>query len=108
MSEATKLSPDGLDSRARVLTLLFDATNREILRLLSEEALTAREVAERTDIPLSTVHRKLDRLRDTPLVETSIRIKSKGRPPRQYHSTFDSIRISLPDGETGTWDLHRS
>lgn len=96
------------DSRQDVLNVLADPTSRAILQLISEQTLTATEVAEKMDVPPSTVYRKLDQLIDTPLVEATYRLKSDGKHPRQYQCTVDRVRIQMADMNDGMLQVYVS
>lgn len=80
---------------------LGDAGCRAILDAASEEALTASEVAEAHDFPLSTTYRKLDILTEAGLLEEQTRIRQSGKHASEYTRLVDDIVISLgPQGET--------
>ena len=93
------------DRREDVLCALADPTCRAVLGAISDRAMTATEVAEATDVPLSTVYRKLDWLVDTPLVAATHRLKRGGRPPREHRVDFDQIRVRMTDRTDGTLDV---
>jgi DNA-binding transcriptional ArsR family regulator len=85
--------------REELLEALADSTSRRILALLSDRVMTAPEVADATDVPLSTVYRKVDRLAETPLLEATYRIGTSGRQPRQYHCPITQVTVDVT-GET--------
>ena len=78
--------------------VLGDPDCRAILAAL-ESPLTAREVATRCDLPLSTAYRKLEVLTSTPLVEQSHRVRERGKHPRQYERCARSVLVDLPNQE---------
>ncbi|MFB6159629.1 MAG: ArsR/SmtB family transcription factor [Haloferacaceae archaeon] len=96
---------DDTDGRQDVLQVLADPTSRAILQLLSEQMLTAAEVSDAMEVPLSTVYRKLDQLTETPLVESAYRFKSDGKHPRQYTCAFDRVRIRMSEENGGTIEV---
>lgn len=67
----------------RVLTALEDPTCRTILRLLTEPTTPVAVVAQ-SDIPTSTVYRKLNAMTETALVEQSTR----GHPGRGHTDVY--------------------
>ena len=78
-----------------ILDALDDADCRAILDATREEALTANEVAETHDLPLSTTYRKLDLLTETGLLEERTRIRQSGKHASEYTQSVDDITISL-------------
>jgi len=84
-----------------VLDALDDADCRAILDATREKALTANEVSEAHDLPLSTTYRKLDLLTETGLLEERTRIRQSGKHASEYTQSVDDIVISLnPQGKT--------
>lgn len=86
------------DIKEVLLTALSDPTCRAILNSVSEQALSAGELAHELDLPLSTAYRKLDQLTDTPLVTATYRLAADGKHPKEYHCTVDRIHIRLGEG----------
>ena len=85
----------------RVLDALDDADCRAILDATRDDALTAKEVSEAHDLPLSTTSRKLDRLTEAGLLEERTRIRRSGKHASEYARVVDDVVISLtPRGET--------
>ena len=78
-----------------VFAALANEGCRAILRALGEETLTAQEIGERVDVPLSTVYRHLDLLTETGLLEESVRINPHGRNQNQYRRAFGDLSVSL-------------
>lgn len=73
---------------------------RAILIATSEEALTANEVSEACNLPLSTTYRKLNLLTEAGLIEERTRIRQSGKHASEYVRLIDAIAISLtPQGE---------
>ena len=83
-----------------VLSAVADPDCRTILAAV-DERLTASEIATVTDIPRSTVYRKLDRLHEAGMLETTRRFETEGKHPTEYVRSFDRIGISV-DGEDFT------
>ncbi|MFW5956521.1 MAG: helix-turn-helix domain-containing protein [Halorhabdus sp.] len=85
----------------KVLDALDDADCRGILDVTSEEALTASEISEVRDLPLSTTYRKLDLLTEAGLLGELTRIRQSGKHASEYTRLVHGVAISLgPRGET--------
>lgn len=81
---------------ADVLDALDDPDCRTIIRHV-EEPMTASELAEVCDIPLSTLYRKLELLSDASLLEERVDIRTDGRHTTRYELGFDEVRVGLDD-----------
>ena len=81
---------------AAVLDALDDADARNIIRTL-EEPMTARELSEACDIPLSTTYRKLDLLTDAGLLAEGTQIRPDGHHTTTYEVAFEAVRVALTD-----------
>mgnify|MGYP000084751542 CR=1 FL=1 len=79
-----------------ILDALNDDDCRRIVEALSEP-MTAEEISEATDIPLSTTYRKLDRLTDASLLEEGVEVRKDGQHVSRYILVFDEVNISLSD-----------
>lgn len=79
-----------------VLSAVADPDCRTILAAV-EDRMTASEIAARTDIPRSTVYRKLDRLQEAGLVETTCRFETAGKHPTEYLRSFDRLQLAIHD-----------
>lgn len=82
-----------------VLTALHDEDCRQLLEATFDDALTARELGERCDIPTSTVYRKLELLDTLGLLEASMRICENGDHAKEYAQTLEEITICIDDRE---------
>ena len=80
-----------------VLDALDDADARTIIRSL-DEPMTASQLSETCDIPLSTMYRKLDLLTDAELLDEGTQIRADGHHATTYEVAFDAVRIELTDG----------
>lgn len=78
-----------------LLAALSDRVCRRILGATTEQALTANELSERLDLPLSTTYRKLDLLCETTTIQQSCRLVAGGHHATQYRCTLGQIHISL-------------
>lgn len=83
-----------------LLAVLEDADCRAVLEATGEEALSAKEIGERCDIPSSTVYRKIERLTEAGLLEEGLRIRTSGKHTNEYSRRVDHIALTI--GNTGT------
>lgn len=79
-----------------VLSALEDPDCRTIIHTL-EEPMTARELSDAGDIPLSTTYRKLDKMTEATLLEELTEIRSDGRHTTRYRIDFTDVTVSLTD-----------
>jgi len=79
----------------KLLDALDDTDCRAILDATSEEALSASEISEAHDLPLSTTYRKLDRLTEAGLLEERTCIRRSGKHTSEYIRSVDDVVISL-------------
>lgn len=88
------------DSIERLLTAFNDEDCRCILEAVSTEGehLTASEISERCDVPLSTTYRKLELLTEADLLDEQLQIRRSGRHTSEYALGIDDVRISIGDG----------
>jgi DNA-binding transcriptional ArsR family regulator len=85
-----------------LLTTLSDPKCRAILLTSARQPMTASELSEELDLPISTVYRKLNHLTDLPLLEETTDLTPDGKHPHRYECRIDEIRVSVAtrDGET--------
>lgn len=79
-----------------VVGSIEDPDCRAIIRTL-EEPMTARELAERCDIPTSTTYRKLEKMTDATLLEELTEIRSSGHHTTRYRIDFTEVRVELEE-----------
>lgn len=77
-----------------VVDALDDPDCRTIIREL-EDPMTAQEIADATDIPLSTTYRKLDLLSGASLLEEGTEIRADGHHTTIYGVAFEAVRVAL-------------
>ena len=91
-----------------MLDALDDADCRAILDATSERALSANEVSETCDLPLSTTYRKLGLLADAGLLEERTRIRRSGKHASEYVRLVEDVVVSLdPRGGIELRVVHR-
>ncbi|MFB6141529.1 MAG: helix-turn-helix domain-containing protein [Halosimplex sp.] len=79
-----------------VLDALDDPDCRAIVTAL-EEPMTASEISEASDVPLSTTYRKLDRLEEAQLLFEGTEIRPDGQHASIYEVDFEEVVIALTD-----------
>jgi len=89
-----------------VLDALDDPVCREIVTAL-EEPMTADEISEAADVPLSTTYRKLDLLTEASLLEEGLEIRSDGQHASQYSVAFEEVVIALTEAHDFGVDITR-
>ena len=90
--EGRKVSEE--DKKEAVLEVISDKYCRLILRTTMETPKSAMEIATETQIPISTVYRRLQTLHDNKLVGISGSISDDGKKYFLYKSKVRSIRTS--------------
>jgi DNA-binding transcriptional ArsR family regulator len=89
---------EGCDDE-EVLALLDDDYARAILTETSAEPMSAQTLSERCDASVTTIYRRIDRLRDCDLVEEQIRPQPDGNHYKVYTSRLESFSVRFEDGE---------
>lgn len=82
-----------------VLNVLDDDASQTIIEEL-DEPMTASEIAETCDIPVSTTYRKLDGLTDATILETGTELRSDGHHTTTYRVDFEAITLLLDDSRS--------
>jgi DNA-binding IclR family transcriptional regulator len=90
------LSGDDSPDLQSVLDALDDADCRTIIRHL-DEPMTATEVSEECDIPMSTTYRKLDLLTDASLLVEGTEIRPDGHHATRYGLDFETVSIGVTE-----------
>ncbi|MFC7157985.1 helix-turn-helix domain-containing protein [Halomarina halobia] len=86
---------DGSEMQA-VLDALDDATCQRIIVEL-DQPMTASELSETCDVPLSTTYRKLDDLSEASLVAEETEIRRDGHHTTRYRRDFEEVVIRLSE-----------
>lgn len=103
---ASDLSADDTAELPSVLEALDDADARAIIRQL-DEPMTASEISDACDVPLSTTYRKLDALTDAGLLNEGTEIRPDGHHATTYDVDFDAVRIFLTDEQALDVEIER-
>ena len=82
-----------------VLDALDDPDCQSIITAL-DEPMTANEISEMCDIPLSTTYQKLDLLTDASLLTEGTVIREDGHHTTHYQVAFEDVVISLDEDRT--------
>lgn len=104
--EAGPLSGGDLPDIQSVLDALEDEDCRRIVEVLTEP-MTAKEISEGCDMPLSTTYRKLDLLTEASLLSERTVIQSDGHHTTQYEIAFERVEIELDEDHDITVAIQR-
>ena len=89
-----------------VLGALDDTDCHTIVEALTEP-MTASELSDACEIPLSTTYRKLDRLTDASLLVEETQLRSDGRHTSQYRINFETVTIMLAEDHSLELEIAR-
>lgn len=79
-----------------VLDALDDPACRTIIKQLTT-SMTANEISNVCDIPLSTTYRKLELLTDASILDEQTEIRSDGHHTTRYRLAFEAVEIALDE-----------
>lgn len=96
-----RLSDSGPPMQA-VLDALDDPACRTIIETV-DTPMTASEISDVCDIPLSTTYRKLDLLTEASLLEEQTEIREDGHHTTRYVVAVESVELSL--SEDGSFEV---
>lgn len=102
MVRRPRVGRDGPDP-ATTFTALNDRTCRDLVRVLTEEPRTVKELSEAADVPLSTTYKKLDRLEAADLVAERTQLDPSGHHRGHYFVDVDRLVVTLL--ESGEFDV---
>lgn len=80
-----------------ILDALDDPDCRVILDATSDQALTASELSETCDLPLSTAYRKVDVLTEAGLLDERVRLSSSGSHTSEYARLVEDVHVSMDE-----------
>jgi DNA-binding transcriptional ArsR family regulator len=89
-----------------VLDALDDPDCRDIVTVL-EQPMTADQISEAADVPLSTTYRKLDLLTEASLLEEGVEIRPDGQHASRYTIAFEEVIIGLTEDREFDVDISR-
>lgn len=88
---------DGEIDADAALAALNDDRCRAILSATDDGALTAQEISETCDLPVSTTYRKLDLLTEASLLSERMRLRADGNHVSEYTCATTSLRLGVND-----------
>jgi DNA-binding transcriptional ArsR family regulator len=97
---------DDIPDLQDILDALDDPDCRSIIRNL-DKPMTADEIAEAADIPLSTTYRKLDLLTEASLLEEGTEIRPDGQHASRYTVAFEKVIIGVAENREFEVDISR-
>ncbi len=93
----------------QLLELLGDEYARRVLRVVTEQPRTGSEIADAADVSKPTAYRRLERLEEAGLVDSTQRLDPNGHHCKQFHAVVegidfefgaDGVSVSVDTGET--------
>lgn len=87
---------EGTATVEEVLAALHDDDCRTIVRNI-EEPMTASEISDACDIPLSTTYRKLEAMVEATLLEELTEIRPDGHHTTRYRLDFEEVTVAVDD-----------
>lgn len=79
-----------------ILNALDDEDCRSMIREL-DAPMTASELSESCDVPLSTAYRKLNLLTEASLLEEQTEVRRDGHHTKRYRIAFQEVNIMLDE-----------
>lgn len=83
------------------IATLFDSLNDPdactIMQVLDDAALSAKEISDHCELPMSTTYRKLNQLSDLGLLDEKTEINLEGKHVSTYRRSIDNIEITITD-----------
>jgi predicted transcriptional regulator len=90
------------------LSLLGDEYTREILTTLGDQSLPAREIVDRSSVSRPTVYRRLDRLEEAGLVETTMSLHPDGHHRKEFRIVVERVELRPGDDALVTGAEYRT
>jgi DNA-binding transcriptional ArsR family regulator len=109
-SDGNEIEVESPDDVQRLLNVVDDEDCIDIMDATAETSLSATEIADTCDLPLSTTYRKLDRLNAAGLLEQGTRLRRSGKHTSEYARRIGELQMSvnLVDGFELTATLHEA
>jgi DNA-binding transcriptional ArsR family regulator len=99
LQSSDELVVDDQETMDVLFDVLDDEGSRDILEATAGTALSASEIADACDLPLSTTYRKLDPLTEAGLLTKRLRISRSGKHTAEYERAVDDVTVSVsPSG----------
>ena len=96
MKNPTAIQLDKYDINQKIIKTLADLESRTILFSIKQNARLTEDISRKTNIPLSTVYKKLEKLQELTLVKIErIKLSDHGRRMKYYKSRIGEVEISI-------------
>ena len=96
MKIPTAIQLDKYDINQKIIKVLADLESRTILFSITQKARLTEGISRKTNIPLSTVYKKLEKLQELTLVKIErIELSDHGRRMKYYKSRIREVEISI-------------
>ena len=96
MKNPTAIQLDKYDINQKIIKALADLESRTILFSIKQKARLTEDISRKTNIPLSTVYKKLEKLQDLSLVEIErIELSDHGGRINYYKSKISEAEINI-------------
>ena len=96
MKNPTAIQLDKYDINQKIIKALTDLESRTILFSIKQNARLTEDISRKTNIPLSTVYKKLEKLQELSLVKIErIKLSDHGRRMKYYKSRISEVEISI-------------
>jgi DNA-binding transcriptional ArsR family regulator len=83
----------------QVLDTIGDEQARTVLIELAEDSSSAKELAERLDMSLATIYRRIEELQRHDLISSRTILADDGNHYDEYEGNFSSTLVSIEDAE---------
>ncbi len=89
-----------------VLTALSSPHDREVIAQAQDGPISAKRILDETDIPKSTLYRRINKLEETGLLRVVDTTVEQGRPMDRYVCPLRDIHLNIQDGSLSLeWDI---
>ena len=96
MKNPTAIQLGKYDINQKIIKTLADLESRTILFSIKQNAQLTEDISRKTNIPLSTVYKKLEKLQELSLVKIErIKLSEHGRRMKYYKSRISEVEISI-------------
>jgi len=85
------------ESSKKIIEALNNDTARKILEVLSEEALSTSQIAEKLNLPLTTVQYNVKKLLEAKLIKVKFKRFSEKRREVEYYEPSKKLIVILPE-----------
>ena len=82
-----------------ILRLISDQCTREIINVISSEPRSAVQISKELNTEISTIYRRLHKLEEYDLLQTTFQITPDGKKSFYYKSKLNSVNASYQEGK---------